>query len=147
MNPKVLIVEDDPSERLMLKKHIARWGYEPLEAADASAGEKIATEQDIRAAILDYKLPDFDGVELFRRINRLKPGTPIMLVTGAHRPELTIEAMSEGLYHYMPKPVDMYELKIHLDRAIKMKQMTEDYVRVKESKGEDWFIGSSPSMV
>ncbi len=147
MNGKVLIVEDDPSERLLLKKQLTRWGYEPREAADASTGEKIASEEDITAAILDYKLPDFDGVELFRRIIRLKPGTPVMLITGAHKPELTIQAMSEGLYHYMSKPVDMDELKIHLDRAITMKQMTDDYVRVTENKAGEWFIGSSRGML
>ncbi len=147
MTQKILIVDDDPSDRLLMKKYVKRWGYEPLEAADASTGERIAADEDIAAAILDFKLPDFDGVELFRRINRLKPGTPMILITGAHKPELTIQAMSEGLYHYMPKPADTDELRIHLDRAISIRQMRDDYKRIKEGRVEDWFIGSSPAMV
>jgi len=144
---KVLVVDDDASARLGFKMWVEEWGYEALEAADGARGEKIAAEEDIVAAILDYKLPDFDGVELFRRINRLKPGTPMILITGMHRPELTIEAMSEGLYHYMSKPADMEELQLHLDRAIAVRRMTNEYHRIKESKVKEGFIGSSPRML
>ncbi|MCD6216483.1 response regulator, partial [bacterium] len=115
MKLKILIVDDSPSDRFTFRKWVEEWGYEPIESPDASTGEKIAVNEDIVAAILDYRLPDFDGVELFRRINKVKPGLPMILITGAHRPELTIQAMSEGLYHYMPKPADMDELRIHLD--------------------------------
>lgn len=144
---KVLIADDDPADRLLFKKCVKRWGYEPVEAADGLTGEKKAIEEDIVAAILDYKLLDIDGVELFRRINRLKPGLPMMLITGDHRPELIIQAVSEGLYHYMPKPIDIDELRIYLGRAIKMKQMADDYLRVKAGRDGEWFIGSSPGMV
>jgi DNA-binding NtrC family response regulator len=147
MKLKILIVDDSPSDRFTFRKWVEEWGYEPIEAPDASTGEKIAVNEDIVAAILDYRLPDFDGVELFRRINKVKPGLPMILITGAHRPELTIQAMSEGLYHYMPKPADMDELRIHLDRAINIKNMKNEYMRIKASKGEDWFIGSSSQML
>ena len=147
MKPKILIVDDNAADRFTFKKWVESWGYEPVEAPDATSGEKIAVETDVVAAILDFKLPDFNGIELFRRINKAKPGLPMILITGMHRPELTIQAMSEGLYHYMPKPADMDELKIHLDRAISVKQMINEYTRIKASKGEDWFIGSSPQML
>lgn len=128
---KVLIVDDDTSDRLLFRKWIERWGYDALDAEDAASGEKIAAEEDIAAALLDFKLPDFNGIELFRRINKLRPGIPIILITGAHKPELTIQAMSEGLYHYMSKPADMYELKIHLDRAISLQELRSDYKRLR----------------
>lgn len=147
MNSKVLIVEDDHEVRRGFRMWVEDWGYEPVEAEDASTGERLASENDIVAALLDYKLPDFNGIELFRRINRLKPGTPVIMITGHHRPELTMEAMAEGLYHYMSKPVDMEELKIHLDRAIGLRRMTNDYHKIKSSEIAESFIGCSPQML
>jgi DNA-binding NtrC family response regulator len=147
MKEKILIVDDNPADLFTFRKWVELWGFEPLEAKNATEGEKIATEEIFSAAILDFKLPDFNGIELFRRINKLKPGLPVILITGAHKPELTIQAMSEGLYHYMSKPADMEELRIHIERAINLKRMKNDYMRIKASKGEEWFIGSSRGML
>ncbi len=119
---RVLIAEDEPISCRALEKSISGWGYETVTARDGQEAWTAIKKNDIQLAVLDWMMPEIDGIELCRRIrgqvleDKAKP-IYIILLTGRDHEEDIITGLSAGADDYVAKPFDFLELKIRLQNG------------------------------
>lgn len=125
---KVLIAEDDRTSRALLHGSLLKLGYEVVETASGDAAWDGLARTNARIVVSDWVMPDFDGLELCRRI-RARKGAPyvyFILLTGkmlgaGHY----VEAMEEGVDDFLTKPLDVDALRIRLRVAERIVMLTE----------------------
>lgn len=114
----VLIVEDDSKQAKILQNYLTHKGYQVDTASTGSETlQKISANCDI--IILDWKLPDTDGLTLLDQIREKRPLTQVIMLTAFGTVERAVEAIKRGAYHYLTKPVHLEELLITIDRAVR----------------------------
>lgn len=110
---KVLIVDDDKSVRNFLEKFLKQKGY--LWVKSVSTGKEaldIIEKDRIKLVLLDIKLPGMDGIEVLRKIKKIKPDTDVIMITGFPEESTAKEALKLGAYDYIMKPFDLAYLEL-----------------------------------
>ena len=111
---KILIAEDDPVSRRVLEATLAKFGYEVVVAADgAEAWGELQRADAPTLAILDWMMPEIDGVELCRRVRSLPTTTPpyLILLTAKKEKGDVVTGLDAGANDYLTKPFDRAELR------------------------------------
>jgi two-component system response regulator AtoC len=145
----LLIVDDEELVRWSLRERFRREGYAVVEAATAAAAlEQVAGGVDL--VLLDYRLPDGDGLAVLRRIKEVSPDTPVILMTAFSTVENAVEAMKHGAYHYLNKPFNLDDVAITVEKALETSRLRREVRAYRSSQsreyGFDAIIGSSPAM-
>ena len=114
---RLLVADDDSIYRMFLSRQLSTWGYEVVTACDGTGA--LAALEDRAGpslAILDWRMPGTDGVEVCRRVRANSEGRYIylLLVTARDTPEDLIAGMDAGADDYLTKPVDMAELRLRV---------------------------------
>ena len=112
-NPLILIVEDDPQTRRLLKASLGRRGWGIREAETGARGLATAKAEPPDLAIIDLGLPDMDGVSLVRSL-RLVSDLPILILSARSQERDKIEALDAGADDYLTKPFSTGELDARL---------------------------------
>ncbi|HLO90460.1 MAG: sigma-54-dependent transcriptional regulator [Chloroflexota bacterium] len=107
---KILIVDDDATFSLMLKTFLGNKGFEVSEVYSANKALKILKEQKFDVVLSDFRLPDFDGLELISEIHKIIPAMPIILMTRYGDIRSAVNAIKSGAYDYVTKPVNPDDL-------------------------------------
>jgi len=118
--PKLLVVDDEPNVLYSLEK---AFRSDSLDVIGAQTGtEAIELVESVRpdVAILDVRLTDMTGLELFDRIREIDPRLPVIVVTAYAATETAIEAMKRGAYEYLLKPIDLPQLRELVQRALEL---------------------------
>jgi DNA-binding NtrC family response regulator len=131
----VLIVEDDPLQAEELACILERCGLVVRTILAGSPALHRVADLRPRVALVDFDLPDFDGVTLSERIRRLSPETALLVMSGRidHLSEATLERV--GIYKFFPKPVETGTLR----RAIRAMLKSAARTGVPATKPETWF--------
>jgi sigma-B regulation protein RsbU (phosphoserine phosphatase) len=111
---KILIAEDDPVSRRVLVATLDKFGYEVVVAANgAEAWDVLQSADAPHLAILDWMMPEIDGVELCRRVRALPTATPpyLILLTAKCGKEEVVIGLDAGANDYLTKPFDRAELR------------------------------------
>ncbi len=147
---RVLIVEDDSAARMGLEQLVKNWGFIADSAADGEeAMEKVTT---FRPAIVitDLVMPRMDGLSLLRALQQQGADVTTLLLTAQGTVETAVEAMKEGAYDYLTKPIDLQRLKILLDKIVErletMREVKALRRQLRESGTFGSLIGNSPEM-
>src|ERR1700704_2556841 len=147
---RVLIVEDDAAARAGLEQLVKAWGFIAESAADGEeALEKVTT---FRPAIVitDMVMPRMDGLALLRALQQQGADVTTLLLTAQGTVETAVEAMKEGAYDYLTKPVDLKRLKILLDKIVERLETVREVKALRRQLREHGtfgpLIGSSPEM-
>ena len=104
---KVLVVEDDETERRQLAKAIEKEGYQVLVAEDGRAGVERFKKELPDIVVTDLKMPVIDGIEVMRAVRDLSPNAQVILVTAFGQTDTAICALREGALDYLKKPLDL----------------------------------------
>jgi DNA-binding response OmpR family regulator len=110
---RVLIADDDPPTRVLLRAAISQWGYHVIEARDGEEAWNMLQEADApRVIILDWLMPKIDGVDLCRRIKKdLEYHPYVILLTQVAGTANIIKGLEAGADEFLSKPFNMAELR------------------------------------
>ena len=119
VDPRVLVVEDEPRMRELLSRAIGGWGFEVAEARSGEEALRTAAEQPPDIVLLDLNLPGIDGIETFRRLRARVPGVQGIVLTGFASIEAARQAIHLDVVEFLTKPAPLGELEQALDRAMR----------------------------
>jgi DNA-binding NtrC family response regulator len=136
---RVLVVDDERLVRWSLSQRLSARGWNVTEAG--TAAEALAAPAP-DAAILDYKLPDGDGIELLRRLRHVDPDLPVIMLTAHQDTELIVEAMKAGASDYLTKPFDVDEVVLRVTRAVETARGSRELRRLKEELARPYSLDS-----
>ena len=114
MNEKILCIEDNPDNMLLIRRVLQARQYRIIEAANGLDGLKLAEDPEIKLVLLDINLPDVDGYEIARRLrtdlNHREQRIPIIAITANALKGDAEKAIQAGCDVYMSKPINIHEL-------------------------------------
>ncbi len=115
---KILLVDDEPDVTRILSKRLGRRGYECQAAANGQEAVDAMAQFAFGVIIMDVKMPVMDGMSALQIIHARWPKTQIILLSGHADMQLAVQAMSEGAFGYLMKPVDIDELLFKIEDAV-----------------------------
>ncbi len=146
---RILVVDDERLIRWTLRERLEEAGYAVVEAATGTEALALADE-GADLVLLDFKLPDIDGLDALRQIRERHSDMLVILITALATVENAVEAMKRGAWHYLNKPIDLDELLLLVGKALETTRLRREVksFRAKESAGFsfDRIIGESPAM-
>jgi DNA-binding NtrC family response regulator len=149
MPPTILVVDDEQLLRWSLKERLQQAGYRVLEAENGAQAVQCL-EEPIDLALLDYRLPDTNGLDLLAKVKQADPDTLVILMTAYSSIESAVEAIKQGAYHYANKPFNLDEMMLLVDKALETTSLRREVKALRASQSApyaiDQIIGSSPVM-
>ncbi|WP_034344432.1 response regulator transcription factor [Deinococcus misasensis] len=121
--PRVLIVEDDERQSLMLSKYLAVHQYEVIAAKTGQQALRELHQADV--VILDVNLPDMNGFEILAHIREQKNHIPVLMLSVLSDTPYKVRGLKGGADDYLPKPYDLLELEARVEALIRRKAYTE----------------------
>jgi DNA-binding NtrC family response regulator len=146
---RILVVDDEELIRWSLVERMRAEGYDVMEAGTGAEALERARE-GVDLVLLDYKLPDIDGVTVLRRIKELDPDALVILLTAYASVETAVEAMKEGAFHFANKPFDIDDVAFLVARALETTQLRREVRRLRASQAQPYgverIVGQSTAM-
>ncbi len=150
MNAKaaeILLVDDDAAHRTMLRLHLAGAGYRVSEAEDGDIALALLKKQDYALMLLDMRMQRVDGMAVLAEVAVSHPLLPVIMVTAFSSVETAVEAMRQGAFDYLTKPVDVDQLLLVVERALRNRVLLASSAQADLPPLDiDGFIGSGPQM-
>src|SRR6266498_2863996 len=147
---RVLIVEDDSAARVGLEQLLRSWGFVAESATDGEDALEKVTSFRPAIVISDLVMPRLDGLGLLRALHAQGADVITLLLTAQGTVETAVEAMKEGAYDYLTKPVDIQRLKILLDKIVERLETLREVKALRRQLREHGafgsMIGNSPEM-
>jgi DNA-binding NtrC family response regulator len=147
---RVLIVEDEPSTRLGLTELVSTWGFTTDSAADGEEALQQITAFRPSIVISDLVMPRMGGLELLRALKEEGTAITTVILTAQGTVETAVEAIKEGAYDYLTKPVEPQRLKILLDKIVERQDTLREVKALRKQLREHGsfgkMIGNSPQM-
>ena len=134
MSGTILIVDDDPNIRQLIRFALEERGYEVVEAEDGETGLAQFSGLVPDLSIIDVGLPGaYDGVELLRKIHETQPRHPVLIISGQASPEKAVEAMKQGAFDYLGKPLNLEKLTLLIERGLSSVRKDNELERVTQT--------------
>lgn len=132
MNDKILIVEDDLNTLEGLAEILEHESFKVTKAKNGREALNSLKQGNFNIVLIDYLLPDKDGLEVSKNILQNFPEIQIIMMTAFGSVKNAVQAMKLGLYDYLTKPIDLDELLIIIRRAIREQQLILENIDLKE---------------
>src|SRR5262245_42610047 len=147
---RVLIVEDEPATRLGLTELVSTWGFTTDSAADGEEALQRITAFRPSIVISDLVMPRMGGLELLRALKEEGTAITTVILTAQGTVETAVEAIKEGAYDYLTKPIEPQRLKILLDKIVERQETIREVKvlrrQLRDSGSFGRMIGASPQM-
>lgn len=119
----ILVVDDEPTVRSILRQGLEQHGYKVIEAVDGveGFGSFVRHRTSIDAVLLDLTMPRMSGDEVFREIHKLAPEVPVILMSGYSQQEATAALTGQGLAGFLAKPCSVKEALAAVNRALSLR--------------------------
>lgn len=122
----ILVVEDDPSVRTLVKAVLEHNGNSVVTAHNAEDGESLAVNSDFEMIILDLGLPDGDGYEVCKNIRDQNVTTPVLILSGEQETDVKVKCLKVGADDYLTKPFNTEELIARMGAIKRRTESTGD---------------------
>ena len=126
-NGRILVIDDEPSVRTVVRMTLEKAGYDVLEAEDGEqAIEAINTGENrlvVDAVICDIRMPKINGIEAIDYFQREYPHVPLVILTGYPEIEMAVSFLRKGVADYLVKPVDAERLKDAVEKAMERRHV------------------------
>lgn len=132
MNERILIVEDDLNTLEGLAEILAQEEFQIVKAKNSKEAFLALNQGNINIVLMDYLLPDRDGLEISKTILQRNTDIKIIMMTAFGSVKNAVEAMKIGIYDYLTKPIDIDELFIIIRRALKEQQLIIENIDLKD---------------
>ena len=150
-NSVILVVDDDASHRIMLRTLIIGWGYDVVEAEDGDIAIQKVQERYYDLILMDIRMIKLSGLEAMETILEMNPAIPVVIMTAYSSIETAVDALKNGAYDYLTKPLDFEKLRLTLERATENMLLKEENqllkLRLEERFDKQNIIARSPLMV
>ncbi len=148
---KILVVDDEESLRLILKKSLEREGYWVQTVGNGRQAQRCLQDSPFDVSLLDIKIPDMDGLTLLREAKEEGIDTSFIVMTAQSTMSNAIEAMKGGAFDYITKPFDLDEMLVVVQRALENRKLRRDFRELKEEVKKRYeprgnIIGESQAM-
>lgn len=147
---KILIVDDEAPIRETLEMVLLGKGYAVATAEDGPSAIRAFERERPDVVILDICLPEMSGIEVLRTLKKKHQNITVIMITAYHDMETTIQAMKEGAYEYIRKPIDVDELEIVIDKVAEnlrlVNRLEELITDISREYKADNIVGKSRTM-
>jgi nitrogen regulation protein NR(I) len=149
--PKLLIIDDEANLLYSLQAGLETDDLTVVTAKTGRRGLALIPKEAPDVVIVDVRLPDLSGLEVFDRIKEMAPRVPVIVITAFATTETAIEAMKRGAFEYLLKPVDLHQLREIVARALELHRMQNvptvfDQTEETADNSTDPIVGRSPVM-
>ncbi len=146
----LLVVEDDPLQRKLIKENLQQEGYSVSEASSSKEALSIIAEQAVDIAVVDYKLNGETGIDVIQKMLDKNPLITPIMVTAFGNVENAVEALKKGAYDYIVKPIDFKNFLLVIERALERQKLKKEISLLQSTLEEKFspenFIFSSSEM-
>ena len=146
---KILVIEDDAAIRRVLTKILSEESkeYQVEEAVDGLDGINKIREEDYDLVLCDIKMPKMDGVEVLEAALKLKPETPMVMISGHGDLDTAVNTMRLGAFDYISKPPDLNRLLNTVRNALDRKTLVVENIQLKKKVSKKYeMVGESPEI-
>jgi len=147
---KILVVDDERSILVLLKEALSQWGYHVTTAASATEALGVLKSELFDALITDIRMPDMSGLELLREVKKQDESIEVVMMTGYPTIASAVQALKEGAYDYLSKPLILDELRHLMSRMMERKFLRGEIHTLRARLGEELtvneLIGTSVPM-
>ena len=144
MVKNVLIIDDEPDIRELLEITLGRMELNSTSAANIDDAKNALSEQDIDLCLTDMRLPDGDGIELVKHIQKNYSHIPVAMITAHGNMDTAIAALKAGAFDFVSKPIDLKILRKLVSGALRLSEQEKN--RPAEDQASR-LIGNSPEML
>lgn len=130
----ILVIDDDPSFCSLIKSFLEKNEYSVSEAHTAREGLRAVYEERCELVLIDYRLPDLDGLELLKNIKKKYFHLPVIIMTNYANIRTAVTAMKLGAFEYVTKPVNPDEILITIGNALQSTDQKEKAVQDKQGQ-------------
>jgi DNA-binding NtrC family response regulator len=149
-SPTILVVDDEQLIRWSLTSRLTDEGYRVFEAETAANALKRVRE-GVDLVLLDYRLPDSDGLAVLKQIKENNPDTLVIMLTAYSNVDTAVEAMRQGAYHYANKPFNMDEIVLLVEKALETTSLRREVRTLRANQAQpyslDRIVGDDEAVV
>ncbi|HPP43734.1 MAG TPA: sigma-54 dependent transcriptional regulator [Caldisericia bacterium] len=138
-NKVTILIVDDEENILNFLEEVLKEDYLIIKGKNGKEAIKKVQEFYPDVVLMDYKMPGMDGMEAFLKIKEIDKDIPVILMTAYGTSQIAIQAMKEGAYDYVTKPLDIEEIKVTISKAIELKKLSEK-IKTKNNLHEREFV-------
>ncbi len=131
----ILVVDDEEDIVQLMSETLSLWGHQAVTAKDGEEAMAKFQETPVDLVISDIRLPKLNGVRLLEQLREVDKNIEVILVTGFPEVSSAIDAMKNGAYDYLIKPVDLNELRLKIERALEKKEIGKSITTLR---GVNW---------
>jgi two-component system NtrC family response regulator len=148
--PKILIAEDEKTQRDLLEGFLKKEGFSVEAVANGREALQKIEKDYFDVVLVDYKMPELDGLHTLREIRKLYPDLPVVMMTAYGTVETAVASMKEGALDYLTKPIDLDELLLILQKVIERSNLIQENKVLKAKLQERYtypnIVYGSPKM-
>jgi two-component system NtrC family response regulator len=146
----ILLIDDDDSLRRVMEFNLTEGGYRVGTAASGEEGLRLFEKDSFDAVITDITMPGMSGMQVLAKVRERDETMPVIIITAYGTIESAVEAMKQGAFDYITKPFNRDELRITLDKALKMRRLERENAELRTAVTDRYrfenILGASGNM-
>jgi len=150
MSATLLLVDDEEKARFFLSQSLRKEGYEVLTAGNMAEALSLVQQYPLDLALVDLMLPDGDGLTVLQAVKLQNAALPVIIFTGYGAVTSAVQAIKQGAYDYIEKPVDMTKLKVIIAKALETLTLRREIDRLQavppSGSGAPLIVGHTKAM-